>query len=325
MATGNYQLSMLGAVATIAAFLSYFAAAEDKNPANRRLVHQGTERDALYAIDISQNRILAAGSGTGLLSSYDSGENWKNEILTDMEFTVFGLAQAGDLTMLVGQEGAVRSRKQTSDPWFVIDTGINERLLNVDVSESGLAVVVGGFGSLAVSEDFGGSWSIIETDWQAVLDDWFEPHLYDVDVAESQITVVGEFGVVMRSSDAGKSWVVQSISDESLFAIDLRADGIGYVVGQNGFVARSEDSGVHWTPCSFDKGGNLFGVSSSDASVVAVGIRSVLLSNDACSSFVSRNGSMETSGWWQDVVYEAEKDLFYAIGSGGRILAIDGI
>lgn len=294
------------------------------NALTSRLIHQGTERDALYAIAYDDGRTYAVGAGTGLLSSTSPGGNWSHQDLDEIDFAVFGIALTNDITMLVGQQGKASIRRGESAPWLEMQTGLSERLLNIDAAANGVATVVGGFGSLAVSTDFGSAWKTIETDWESVLNDWFEPHLYDVDVSENQITVVGEFGVVMRSADSGMTWSIQSIGDASLFALDLRADGVGYVVGQDGFVARSEDNGASWTPCLFEGGGNLFGVSSHQDRVIAVGMRSVLVSDDSCQSFAPRSSPVESTGWWQEAVYQPESNRFLAIGSGGRILSLEG-
>ena len=59
------------------------------------------------------------------------------------------------------------------------------------------------------------------------------------------VTAVGEFGLVLRSADAGKTWQALHKGDASLFAMEV-SDGGGYAVGQNGAVLHSTDHGASW-------------------------------------------------------------------------------
>lgn len=284
--------------------------------------HEGIGRAGLMAIDVTGDRIAAGGVGGAVLSSFDGGSTWQEEASVDERSAVLGIATSGDITLMVGQGGKAW-RRYGDDEWEALDTGLSERWLNIDLAPSGLAVAVGGFGALAVSTDAGTTWRPVSLDWSAFLDDWYEPHLYDVVIDGDAVTIVGEFGLVLRSQDAAYTWTGASHGDESLFALHLDSDGTGYVVGQDGYIARTSDNAASWEPCAFRGDSNLFGVAASDAQVLAVGMRSILESTDSCQSFQLRGGHAARQGWWQEVVFDPRKRRFLAAGSGARIVAFE--
>jgi len=285
------------------------------------LLHAGTEHDALLAIDVDAGQVLAGGYGVGLIESHDGGGHWEQAGEPASDSAVLGIASAANITLAVGQQGRAW-RREGDGPWEAIAIGPQERWLNVDLHRDGTAVAVGGFGALAVSRDAGRSWSVVTLDWSSILDDWFAPHLYDVTVNGDAITVVGEFGLILRSDDRGGQWRAVATGDESLFAISLLPDGSGYVVGQDGYIASTADYGESWTDCDFRGDSNLFGVSGAGDHVVAVGMRRVLVSGDRCRSFESLDDDRGRQGWWQAAAWSEQDRRFLVIGSGARMISI---
>src|SRR3546814_9878460 len=54
--------------------------------------------------------------------------------------------------------------------------------------------------------------------------------------------MAGEFGLILRSDEAGGSWRVLHRGDASIFGLTLGGDGRGYAVGQVGTVLRTDDN-----------------------------------------------------------------------------------
>ena len=87
--------------------------------------------------------------------------------------------------------------------WSVTPPVSTARILAVNVNANGLAYAVGGFGAVQKSVDWGKTWQPISIDWKAFTPDGAEPHLYDVHVSDAaEITIVGEFELILRSKDA---------------------------------------------------------------------------------------------------------------------------
>ncbi len=310
------------AVACLTAALLCSTAALETQAREATLRYAGTTRDGLLAIDSNGSHVLAGGFGGGLLESTDAGQSWADQPVLDARSSILGLALGRETSLAVGQGGRAW-RRDGDEAWEPMSMPSQERWLNVDLIDDGLAVAVGGFGALAVSKDHGRTWTPVSLDWSAMLDEWYEPHLYDVRIRNGVVTVVGEFGLVLRSSDNGASWQGVSYGDESFFALHLGDDGKGYAVGQDGYIAMTQDGGASWESCQFRGDSNLFGVSASGSRVVAVGMRRILVSDDHCDSFQPVGSEAQRRGWWQAATFDEGKGEFLVVGSGARILSID--
>ncbi len=73
--------------------------------------------------------------------------------------------------------------------------------------------------------------------------------LYDVRFVDGEAWVVGYPGLVLHSSDAGRTFRAQeSGTREALFAIDMLNAREGYIAGRSGLILKTGDGGAHWTP-----------------------------------------------------------------------------
>ena len=237
------------------------------------VVRTGIAHDALYAMDMNAEKGVAVGSFGLIMETVDSGATWTlTEPVTDQG--LLGIATAGDRQIIVGQAGTVLTRVGDAK-WEQLENDISVRLLNVDIHESGLVLAVGEFGAINRSRDNGTTWDSITIDWGLYNEDGYEAHLYDVNIRdENNIVIVGEFGLVLWSNDGGDTFVARHQGDESLFAIEIDAEGTGtgFAVGQDGEVLRSRDAGLTWDRLDAGSTANLLGVWSGQGEVVIVGI-----------------------------------------------------
>ena len=73
--------------------------------------------------------------------------------------------------------------------------------------------------------------------------------LYDIFGQGETLWMVGYPGRLLKSSDRGKTWAIQSIkSKEALMAIDFADDNNGLIVGRGGTVLKTADGGKTWSP-----------------------------------------------------------------------------
>lgn len=295
-------------------------ASSEEASAAVELVREGVAHRPLFGIsfaDSGKSGAAVGDRGTVLLTS-DGGKSWSvREVDTDM--ALLDVALAGERAIAVGQLGLVLIRDQSAI-WTESSVDIEERFMSVDLHADGLAVAVGGFGQVRISNDSGRTWAAPDVAFSSFVEEGYDPHLYAVEVTPAgRIIIVGEFGLVVVSDDRGESWRLVRQGDESLSAVHVRVDGTGYAVGQNGIVLRTTDSGDHWDRVDPGLGGNLLGVSSSsDGLVIVPGMRNMLLSTDDGGTFMSVGDSDVNSNWYQAAAMGS--DGAFVVGHTGRIL-----
>ena len=288
-------------------------------------VFAGTAHDALYGLCLDGQRGVAVGSSGFVVESDDGGQSWA----PGQSFTESALLDVScgvGSTLVVGQQGAIF---RSEDGVFkAVDSGTDARLMSVDNSSDGLAFSVGSFGTILRSRDDGVSWEALPVDWEAILNDFVEPHLYAVDVSpEGVVTIVGEFELVIRSTDGGETWETAHKGEASLFGLNMTADGTGFAVGQDGRVIRTQDGGVSWSEMPTPTEGILLNVrSTSDGGVLISGIRNLLQSKDGGVSWELLEGGDLNTGWYQGLVVTGDESSPPAVallaGHHGNVLQL---
>lgn len=101
--------------------------------------------------------------------------------------------------------------------------------------------LVGNFGSIWVSEDYGKTWQVRVSGGGA--------ELFDISFANSKDGwIVGRFGVILKTDDGGKSWSKQnSQTEQTLFSVFFVDSNRGWAVGDYGLILHTVDGGETWT------------------------------------------------------------------------------
>ncbi|MBX3504200.1 MAG: hypothetical protein KF895_01890 [Parvibaculum sp.] len=290
-------------------------------PNGSSLRHKGTAHDALFDIAFDGSFGIAVGSGGTVLTSEDSGLTWMQDTRPDTPLALLGVAVDGPRRFAVGQSGRIFRFESSS--WRVLESGTEERLLQVGLGPNGLVVVVGGFGTILVSNDDGATWTAPRIDWSALLNDFLEPHLYAVHVSGNAILVAGEFGLILRSDDRGATWSVTHRGEESIFDVAFNGRGDGVAVGQNGMALATQDGGRTWRRLQTLSGTNLLGVWMSGQHVFTAGIRGAYASQDGGRHWTPVKRSDIETGWYQAVGASAARGKPVLVGHRGRILEMD--
>jgi photosystem II stability/assembly factor-like uncharacterized protein len=293
------------------------AAAADLKP-----VVTGTAHEALFGIAVDGSRAVAVGAGGAIMESADGGKTWKADADVPTPLSLLGVAMSKGEVIAVGQQGTVLLQTAPGK-WSKADCGSDSRLFNVAIGGN-VTAVVGSFGTVLRSGDGGKSWTSIAPDWTKYTPNGEQPHLYDVAVDDKgTITVAGEFGFIMRTADAGKTWKLLHKGSASIFAMELRPDGVGYAVGQDGALLRSADHGANWTELKSGSSAILLGVHSAPGGkVVVTGLHDMLVSGDDGKSWRHLGGEDVNTGWYQGVASPGPGQPLLAVGHFGEIVQV---
>lgn len=262
-------------------------------------VNRGTAHEALYGLCLSGDRAIAVGQAGLILESGDRGNTWV-ELDRFTESAVLDVDCGLDIELYVGQGGSVYRRSGVDVE--EVQSGTDARLMSVARSPNGeLAVAAGAFGTILRSGDKGLTWQASSLDWFAILNDYVEPHLYDVHVSDAgRITIVGEFSLVLQSDDGGLTWQKRNLGDPSLFGLYMGPSGSGYAVGQEGTVLTTLNGGETWAAVATPTKDILLNITRTDSGVVlATGIRNFIFSKDQGTSWSELENPALTAGWYQ--------------------------
>ncbi|MGD2007946.1 MAG: hypothetical protein PVJ95_06700 [Cellvibrionales bacterium] len=285
-------------------------------------VYEGTRHDAMYGICFAGDQGVAVGDWGAVLTSTDGGDTWSSAAQPS-GLALLDLSCNANITLIVGQSGLIL--KDGPDGFSTRESGTSERLLGVSHNSSGLAVAVGSFGTVLRSRDGGESWEPLSFDWEAMLNDFLEPHLYDVMVDEAGVvTMAGEFGLILQSQNAGDDWAVANKSEASLFGLTLDGQR-GYAVGQDSTVLATDDGGASWRAVEVPAKTNLLDVWAGDGQVVISGIRTIITSGDDGASWQARDDLDFLTGWYQNIAVPGaigQREQAFLVGKQGRIVAL---
>lgn len=286
---------------------------------------QGIRHDSLFDLCVGEDRSIAVGDAGVVLESDDGGASWQRmESFT--QSALLGVSCDAGSQFIVGQEGIIFRRD--NDQFHQLDSGSDQRLLAIASDSEGLVFAVGGFGAVLRSADNGDTWEPLSFDWETILDDFVEPHIYEVDIAEDgTIVLTGEFSLILRSTDRGDTWEVVNRGDESLFGMHLD-DQQGFAVGQNGLVLATSNGGATWSKIEVPSGANLLDVRSfGDGNVLITGIREMLSSNDYGKSWRRLDIGDFSVGWYQSIgalqKSATSGNTAILVGHSGRIVKLE--
>lgn len=286
-------------------------------------VVSGKAHDALFSVAFSQSQGIAVGAAGAILDTADGGKTWKPVAPSPTQLSLLGVDVQGSDALAVGQMGLILKR-DANKAWKTIASGTEERLFSVSMNTRGVAAIVGSFGTVLKSKDGGATWAAVAPDWTAYTEDGAQPHLYAVQVdASGAVIIAGEFGLILRLPAGQTAWQLLHKGDASIFALDIRDDGIGYAVGQSGAALRTADGGSTWSALTTGSDAILLGVrSAADGSVIASGMRDMVSSRDDGRSWTHITAGDAQSAWYAGIGSPAGGGALLAVGHTGRIVRL---
>ncbi len=286
---------------------------------------KGVPHDFLYGLSIEGDRGIAVGDH-GLILTTTNGTRWTRVENSLTDIALLSVVRKSGKCIATGQQGVI-IRSDGCSNWESVKPVTDARLLAVDTNSNGIAYAVGGFGAVIKSSDWGKSWQPVVIDWKSMLGNDAEPHLYEVHVADDgEVTIAGEFELILRSKDGGTHWAVLHQGTRSLFGLKMLDNGEAYAVGQEGLILKSIDHGNSWNRLESGTQSILTGIwAQPDGKAVATGIYTILYSDNGGKSWQMDRSKQALSGWYQAVAgveTTPGQSSVLAVGSGGAILSI---
>ena len=205
----------------------------------------------------------AVGHDGVILRSVDRGESWQLQLdgrhtgdllLAAAEAWVTELEEqsaesdGSDEELMLQQDAAMMALDEALREQEI---GPNRPFLDVLFMDENTGFAIGAFNYFFVTTDGGQTWQ----DGSPRLPNPELLHLYSIDAQDDgSLLMVGEFGLVLRSSHGGSAWESLQLNyDGTLFQVSSAA-GRTWVAGLRGNVFYSDDQGDSWThlPLKFE-------------------------------------------------------------------------
>lgn len=221
-------------------------------------------------------RAWAVGHGGVVLASDDGGKTWTKRF--------DGLRAAREqlrAAQAVSADGGGSAAVRLAEAERLAAEGADKPFFDIHFFDDRNGLVVGAYGLAFATRDGGENWESIRDR----IDNPTGRHLYAIEVAGSEIYLVGEQGTVCRSIDGGRHFAaVASPYPGSFFGAISTADGALVVFGLRGHAYTTRDGGANWHEIDT-------GQSASLTAATRLGDGSLLLADESGRLFRSATGS----------------------------------
>jgi photosystem II stability/assembly factor-like uncharacterized protein len=233
-------------------------------------------------------RIVAAGEQGHILFADDPHGPWHDAQVEPQRGDNFNqIAYVGGSTLLaVGHDDWIVRSEDNGQTWkevsFNQDADQSAPLFGVAGPFDGKVYAYGAFGTLMVSSDLGKTWETRKSD--AIGD----KHLYGMLDGNGALLLVGEQGLMLKSTDGGQNWQTLPVVYKGSFFGALQLPDHGWLAyGMRGHVFVSHDAGASWKESQTPAPLSLFGGAvQADGRIVLVGAqRTAIVSADGGARF----------------------------------------
>ena len=265
--------------------------------------------------------------------------------------TANGVASQGGRTIAVGPRGLILLSEDGGVSWRQVASPVSTDLTTVRFASSGVAWAVGHDAVALRSADGGASWTRV-LDGRAVLtllrdsakgseereaeiqrtmgqsataDVWPAP-LLDIWFAPDGLAgfAVGGFGLILKTSDAGKTWQswLGNTDNEQRYHLYALAGGEGgvFVAGEQGLVMHLDATAQRFKRVLTPYNGSFFGIAQFGARLLAYGLRgNAFVSEDAGHAWKKIETGLDANL----VSAVTLEDSAFLVSQQGSVLAVD--
>ncbi len=235
---GPRRAELIVALAIVALFVSIGETSAQEVRSGWEVVDSGTESDLLTA-EFHEGEFWAFGSGGVIISSIDGGVTWSesgisvNQDLTSSDSNFGSMAVAGnDGTVLLMKDGM----------WTDASTSLLGDITDIALTGNGSFVVIqqDEVWTCEILEDGSAEWS--PASGHGEID-----HLSISFLDSDNGLISGENGVIMASTDGGKSWdyrdAPSEVSSTSIIDIEYYSSIRAYAISDEGHILKSSREG----------------------------------------------------------------------------------
>lgn len=239
--------------------------------------------------------------------------------------------------VVVGQVGTVLRSGDGGRTWKPQSSGTDHNLVSVAFTSKDVGLAVGDAGTILRTQDGGTTWQKIAVPEQIPLPEEIAETIapgdilmYDVSFPSADHAwIVGEFGVILASSDAGQTFVAQKNPLQStLFGVTFSDPEHGWAVGLTGVMLRTQDGGQTWEQVKIPaRSGftlSLYTVTVRGQYAWAIGDSGYLLaSKDGGDTWKLLDVPIQMAGTWLRGVALTPEGQGLIVGQEGLMLAVD--
>lgn len=190
----------------------------------QRIEHEGEVLNSIFFVDERRGWVVG---GNGLVfRTMNGGEVWNRIAIARAEdLWSVGFSSTGR-GWITGEDGLILSSTDGGNTWMAEASKTSRALLGVTVAPSMTVIAVGEAGTIFRAAD-GSNWSPMESPTTETIN--------SVAASGEIICAVGSKGIILESTDDGKTWSsVAAVSSRDLNSIRLADETHAVAVGQRG-------------------------------------------------------------------------------------------
>jgi photosystem II stability/assembly factor-like uncharacterized protein len=228
--------------------------------------------------------------------------NQLDQVSVPSTVTLTAVDAQGDTYLAVGHDASILRSQDAGASWEVVfnNVELDRPFLDVMFLNANEAIAIGGYGLFYRTQDAGSSWSpeqqvsLLSDDdneyLESIADDpefyqeelnYIFPHFNRLSKRGDDIYLVGEAGLIAKSTDGGQNWKRFDVNyDGSFFDVQQLSNGSELAVGLRGnmFVKGTEQD---WSRISTCVTSSLNSIADTEQGLFVVGNNGVVLSVDA--------------------------------------------
>jgi hypothetical protein len=243
-------------------------------------------RDKIFAAHhVDSNTCWAVGTSGLIIKSTDGGKTWeqRDKIGALSLFDIFFIN--GNKGWIVGDNGLILNTEDGGSSWKKQASGFSDSLMKVFFLDENRGVVLGVGGTVLYTENGGTLWQTYSIDWTSVLPEELmakgviAPNLYGIFFIDATHGwIVGDNGVLLKTSDGGKQWEVTFTGlPNSFYSIFFKNESEGWICGDSGLLIHTQDGGKNWIALKVPVKQNLFTINMAGASGFVTGEKAAVL------------------------------------------------
>ena len=216
---------------------------------------------------------------------------------------------------VVGDNGVILKTIDNGDTWIAMNSGITKNLYGVCFLNTTEGIAVGADGTVIRTINGGTDW-----DENVSITPQTGNTLRAVEFKDNTGWIVGDGGVIYKSSDRGVTWsLINSGISANLLDLSFINSQSGWICGNGGIILHTGDGGTTWTAQTSGVAVNLHGISfvNSISGWAAGDSGTIISTNDGGNNWTSEISGVTTN--LKDICF-VDVNHGWAVGDNGLIL-----